>query len=106
MRIYFTFFLLGLDISIRVRGVKFLVFDQEMDEVLINRPFLQTICFDLGSHLWMVGSFVHKKHVDEINEEYLESLLSENKGLRYGATEDDPIELLETSVATIGTDSD
>ncbi len=45
-------------------GVPFLVVDQPMEEVLLGRPFLKAIGFDLESHLEKVGRYVDGKHMD------------------------------------------
>lgn len=46
-----TIVLLGSNLPVRLRGVKFLIVDQEMDEVILGRPFLCAIGLDLESHL-------------------------------------------------------
>ena len=49
-------------------GVYATVVDQEMDEVLLGRPLLNKLGFDLKSHLETVKSSLHGKRFDERNE--------------------------------------
>lgn len=77
----------GSNLPVRLRGVEFHVCDSPMKEVLLGRPFLKAIGFDLQAHLESVGSEVHGKdlaamHVAE--DEY--------DGLRHGCDDGDPIE--------------
>lgn len=40
-----------LEGSLRLRNVEFLVFDEQMDEVLLSRPLLLSLRFELDAHL-------------------------------------------------------
>jgi hypothetical protein len=84
--------------QLRLRRLKFLVVDQEMDEVLLGRPLLAALGFDLTSHL--------EKVFDQIDDMDISSdvgasgstgkmaSMSSYTGLRYDRTEDDPVKPL------------
>ena len=84
-------------VPLRLRRVEFLVVDQDMDEILLGRPLLRCLGFDLGDHL--------EKFRDKIDNADVESLMNSSpegdtfkiaslpqyKGLWYNSTEEDPI---------------
>lgn len=55
------------NLSVQLHGVRSLVVDHEMDEVLLGRPFLKSLGFDLETHLEKVGKHIGGKHIDEID---------------------------------------
>lgn len=56
----------GSNLLIRIRGVKCIVVDQQMDEVLLGRPFFKAISIDMISHLEGVKGILHDKHISEL----------------------------------------
>lgn len=97
----------GSNLPVRIRGVTFLVVDQDMSEVLLGRPFLKAIGFDLNYHLQQVGKFVDGKHIAELETNCLKQKLASctYKGMAYQEKDDDPIRLPETVAAGFGEDS-
>lgn len=112
----------GSNIPVRIRGVKFLVVDQEMDEVLLGRSLLRSLGFDLKKHLESVARQVDGKSVEELNMDSRKTVvpteghrdknearmlksLSTYQGLVYQGDSDDPIELPDAFAAGIGKDS-
>lgn len=77
----------GSNVPVRLRGVEFYVCDSPMKEVLLGRPFLKAIGFDLHTHLETVGSKVHGKDLAAVS-------VGEDRyaGLRHGCDDGDPIE--------------
>lgn len=49
-----TIILPGSQLPVRIRGVRFLIIDQTMDEVLLGLPLLKALKFDLRQHLEQV----------------------------------------------------
>ena len=99
-----TIYLPGSNIPVRVRGIEFYIIDQEMDEILLGRPFLNAIGFNLTDHLLRVHSLIHDKHIDDLDLEELKLASAKYQGLSYMASDDDPIELPECLAAGIGKD--
>ena len=111
-----TIILPGSNIPVRIRGVKFIITDQEMNEILLGRPLLKAIGFDFHRHLLSVRDKVHDKDFSElVNEMGKISVLAYTfatppqggryKGLSYNDFDDDPIALPESISAGIGKDS-
>ena len=100
-----TIYLPGSNIPVRVRGVEFFVVDQAMDEILLGRPFLHSIGFNLEHHLVRVRNDIHDKHVEDLDPEQFKLSAAKYQGLPYINAEDDPIELPECLVAGIGQDT-
>ena len=91
----------GSNIPVRFRDIKFFIADFEKGEVLLGRPFLKSIGFDLDQHLEQVGS-----NEDDQEEKQTSTLASARyTGLSYQNTDDDPIELPESLAAGIGSDT-
>jgi hypothetical protein len=78
--------------------VEFLVVDQEMDEVLLRRPLLAALGFDLTSHLEKVFDQVDNMGISSdvgASSTYGKmASMSSYTGLRYDRTEDDPVKPL------------
>ena len=100
-----TIVLPGPGIPVRIRGVEFCVVDQPMDEVLIGRPFLNTIGFNLNDHLNNIHKHIHEKTIEEIDTANLKAVTSEYRGMSYQESYDDPIGLPDGVTAGIGLDS-
>jgi hypothetical protein len=83
---------------LRLRRVEFLVVDQEMDEVLLGRPLLAALGFDLTSHLEKVFEQVNDMDISSDMGARSSSRkiasMSSYTGLRYDRTEDDPVKPL------------
>ena len=111
-----TIILPGSNIPIRIRGVEFIITDQEMDEILLGRPLLHSIGFDFHQHLLKVRSEIHDKDLSKLPSlnkppslSYIGSLSplgGQYSGLSYQDADDDPIELPDAISAGIGTDSE
>ena len=99
VRLAFTISLLGSNIPVRVRGVEYINVNYEMDEILLGRPFLNRIGFDLSEHLRRVHPFIHEKHVDEIDRNKIKLAAAKYMGLSYVDADDDPIKLPECPAA-------
>ena len=52
-----TIILPRTQLPVRIRNVPFSVMDQELEETIIDRPFLKCIGFDLERHLERVGMY-------------------------------------------------
>ena len=100
-----TLLLPGSNIPVRIRGVKFHIVDQEMDETLLSRSLLQSMGFNLNDHLERVHSFINNKHVDELDPKEIKAASLKYQGLSYDDADDDPISLPESLSAGIGEDS-
>ena len=100
-----TLILPGSKIRVRIRGVKFFIVDQEMDETLLSRSLLQSMGFNLREHLERVHSMIDGKHVDELDPTTIKAATFKYAGLAYDDADDDPIELPEDLSAGIGRDS-
>lgn len=99
-----TFLLPGSNIPIRIRGVKFYVVDQDMDEVILSRGFLKSIGFDFKKHMETVHEDIHDKSVADLNADNVK-LAAIYQGMAYQDADDDPIELIDAVSAYIGQDS-
>ena len=82
-----TIHLPGSNIPVRFRSVQFYVADFELSEVILGRPFLHSIGFNLDNHLKKLAS-------------------ARYSGLSYQGTDDDPIALPDNMAAGIGKDSE
>ena len=77
-----------------------------MDEILLGRPFLNRIGFDLKDHLSRIHPLIHDKQVDQIDLDKVRLAAAKFKGLSYMSADDDPIKLPECLAAGIGRDSE
>ena len=100
-----TMLLPGSNIRVRLRGIKFHIVDQEMDETLLSRSLLQSMGFNLNDHLERVHSFINNKHVDDLDPTEIKAASLKYQGLSYDDADDDPITLPESLSAGIGEDS-
>ena len=100
-----TLVLPGSNIRVRLRGVKFHVVDQEMDETLLSRSLVQSMGFNLNDHLERVHSLINNKHVDELDPAEIKAASLKYQGLSYDDADGDPITLPESLSAGIGKDS-
>ena len=73
-----------------------------MDEILLGRPLLHSIGFNLEHHLVLVRNDIHDMHVDDLDPEQFKLSAAKYQGLSYINAEDDPIELPECLAAGIG----
>lgn len=94
------------ELPVRVRGVDFIVVDQDMDEVLLGRPFLKAIGFNLRTHLEEVGQSIHNRHVDELTQERGRIMKAAYSGMSYRCLDDDPIAPTKSISTGFGTDSE
>ena len=95
----------GSNIRVRIRGVKFYIVDQDMDECLLSRSLLQSMGFNLKDHLERVHHLIDGKHVDELDPQSIKAAAFKYCGLSYNDADDDPIQLPEGISAGIGRDS-
>lgn len=63
-----TLILPGFNAPVRIRGVKFIVTDQDMDVVLSGRPLLKSIGLDLHKHLVAVRETIHNKDISDLTD--------------------------------------
>lgn len=66
-----TIILPDSQIPLGLHGVEFYIVDQHMDEMLLSRPFLNKIEFDLTDHLHRVREHINDKDVREIDTDAL-----------------------------------
>lgn len=105
--------------TLRLRNVDFWVTDQDMDEVLLGRPLLRCIGFDLDQHLASVRQKFDNIDVDEKIAKELNTRLPLHKdktkricsiksyrGLWYDQTEGDPVDPVPAAGANMGVDSE
>lgn len=105
---------------LRLRRVEFLIVDQDMTEVLLGRPLLKCLGFDLGSHLAKFREKFDNANIDDlfrsinstdalssnnVRQSRLSSL-STYEGLWYNRTEDDPISPPQDAGANMGVDKE
>ena len=69
VKLAFTLYLPGTNIPVCVRGVEFIIVNDDMDEILLGRPFLKAIGFDLNEHLHRIHKLFREKHVKDISIE-------------------------------------
>lgn len=100
-----TLLLPGSNIRLRIRGVRFHIVDQEMDETLLSRTLLQSMGFNLNDHLERVHHMINDKHVDDLDPQQIKAASIKYKGLSYDDADDDPIDLPDDFSAGIGRDS-
>lgn len=101
-----TTYLPSANVPVLVRDVEFVIVDEEMDLMLLGRPFLKAIGFHLKDHLLRVHSVLHYNNLAKIYKEQLKFAAATYKGLSYISSNDDPIELSECLAAVIGIYSD
>lgn len=77
-----------------------------MDEILLGRPFLRRIGFDLKSHLRTVATSLHDKDYSEIDSGKMKLSATRYRGFRYDSISDDPISITESVGASMGIDKD
>eukprot|EP00171_Calliarthron_tuberculosum_P009305 IDg9305t1 len=77
-----------------------------MDEVLLGRPFLKAIEFNLDEHLLNFYDKVHDRHVKELENDNFKAASTKYSGLRYQEPDDDPISLPDAMAAGIDKDSE
>lgn len=100
---------------LRLKNVEFHVIDQNMDEVLLDRPLLRCLGFDLKAH---VSKFKGRFDNADVGEPMAKKLNSDGvkngkagslptyRGLWYNKLEDDPIEPPQSVGAKIGEDEE
>lgn len=76
-----------------------------MNEVLMGRPFLKEIGFNLKEHLSGVYSLINNKHVDDLENENIKLATVKYQGLSYESADDDPIEQQGCLTTGFGEDS-
>lgn len=79
-----------------------MVVNQEMDEVLLGRPFLKTLRFDLNFHLNHISGSINGQNIKDFGTDYL--LSATYRVVRY-ADDDDPIDPPHYLQAWFGDDS-
>ena len=80
-KLAFTLYLLGTNVPVRVHGVQLIIVDDTIDEILLGRPFLKAIGFDLNDHLQRVHELIHEKNIEDINTEKIKLAAAQYKGL-------------------------
>ena len=95
---------------LRLRKVPFLVVEDKMDEVILGRPLLKSLGFDLDEHLEKVRRQLGSTSLDP-NEQVIQSTsessdlrIASYKGLWYNDLETDPVPPLDTGTAKMGID--
>lgn len=101
-----TIVLPNTGLPVRIRDVDFLISDEEMAEVLLGRPLLKAMGFDLAKHLQKVGGAIDGKSEEELKANTIPISSTSFKGLSYSNAEDDPVEPPECLQAGFGTDSE
>lgn len=76
-----------------------------MDEVLLDRPFLESIGFNLKHHLTQVYRHIDNKDVDEIDTDKVKLFAAKHQILSYMASDEYPIDLPTCLSAGISKDS-
>lgn len=71
------------NLPLRIFGVTFYVIDQPTDEIILGRPFLPTIGFDLTDFLQRVMDKINNKDLSEIDADSLEVASTTYRGLAY-----------------------
>lgn len=92
-------------LPVRIRDIEFLIADDDIAEVLLNRPLLKPIKFDLGKHLQNVGAAIKGMSEEEMKSETARLASRTFKVLSYGEADDDQIELPECLQAGFGIES-
>ena len=95
----------GSRLPLRLHGVPFYVVDQQMNEVILGRSFLQKIGFNLDNHLTKVSSRINGKQFEHLNEDEVKISAINYSGMQYNSVADDPIELPPTVGASFGEDN-
>ena len=101
-----TIYLPGTNIPVCIRDVELFATDQEMSEVILGRPFLKALGFDLKTHLLEVHDQVHNKRMTDLENSGKKIASWKYNGLRHQAVDDDPIECPDIIAAGIGRDSE
>lgn len=100
---------------LRLRNIEFFIIDQEMDEILLGRPLLKCLGFNLDSHLEQVRDRYKDVDISQIIYQTSEAnhaseipakaaALGPYGGLWYNQAEEDPIGLPKSADANIGVD--
>ena len=105
VKLMLTISLPGSNIPIRFRNVYFLVVNDDMDEILLGRPFLKSIGFNLVDHLTRFRDSIDGKSLEHVDAAGMKTASTSNSGMTYMAPDDDPIKLPECIAANIGNDS-
>lgn len=88
-----------------MRGISFLIIDQEMDKVFLGRPLLKSLKFDLGNHLEQVRYQVHKKLVKDLGTKNAKLSSEKYKGISYCSEDYYHVELPEGIATGFGRDT-
>lgn len=86
-----TIILPGSHLPVRIRGVRFLIVDQQMDEVLLGRPLLKELWFDLVQPLEQVWEQVQNKQVENLEIQNSKLFSSTYCAISYRSVDDDPV---------------
>ena len=105
VKLNFVIALPGSNIPLRIRGFEFLIVDQPMVEVILGRPFLDKIGFNLTEHLYEVHDRINDMELDKIDTERLKMATIKYRGMSYTDVDDDPVGLPEGVSARIGEDA-
>ena len=87
---------------LRLRNVEFLVVDQQIDEILLGRPRLKCLGFDLDSHMQRIQTTMDNADISSLMSDSMKTnnagdslkaanIILQYKGLWYDSIEDDPI---------------
>ena len=101
-----TIFLPETNIPVRIRGVRFIIADHEMDELILGRKFLHSIGFNLKDHLGKVHKEIHNQHIDELKLGEMSVSSLSYKGISYENSDDDPVGIDCIESISFGTDTD
>ena len=103
---------------LRLRNVQFMVTGQDMEEILLGRPLLKCLGFDLDIHLESVRQTFDNLDVShamatKINSDERKKIessklcsLKNYKGLWYDTVEDDPVPPVDSAGANMGLDKE
>lgn len=87
-----TIILPGRNLPVRIRCIRVLSIDQEMDEVFLGCPLLKTLKFYLGNHLEQVRDPVHNKKFDDLGTTDSSFSSAKYTGISYHSADDYPVE--------------
>ena len=101
-----TIYLPDTSIPVKIRNVKFIVTDQDMDELILGRSFLHAIGFNLRNHLSEIHHDINGRCIEDLisNTTHLSSM--SYKGTSYLSPDDDPIDIECVESSSFGIDSD
>lgn len=71
----------GTNLPVCIRGVEFIVVNQDIEEVLSGRPFFKAIRFDLNKHLEEVSKKVNGKDIEELQDDRNKLLKAAFRGM-------------------------